>query len=80
MNNAAINISRAEVASGIPKRQLFVVEAQQMQDRCVKVVHMNFAFHRQPANLVRAPPAESRADSSAGKEYGKAFGIVVASV
>lgn len=54
-----MNISQAEIATRVSIREPLVVEAQQVQDRGVQVVEVNFAVHRPVAVVVGRPLAGS---------------------
>ena len=51
-NDLALHIGQAEVAAGVAERQLFVIEARQMQDRGMQVVHVADVLHSVDAEFV----------------------------
>ena len=55
MNHMAMYVGQSEVATAEAKRQLFVIETQQMQDRCMQIVHGADIFHGVDSQFVRRP-------------------------
>ena len=47
-----MHIGQTEIATGVPIRQLFVIQAQQVQDGCVPVVDVAFSFDGSRTYLV----------------------------
>ena len=62
-HNMPVNISQAEVTSGIAIGQLFVINPQQMQDRGMKIMHMHRILRRVHSEFVGSainrPPFDS---------------------
>ncbi len=76
----SVNIGQAKVPSGVAVRQLGVVEAEQMQDRGVQVMHMHRVRHRFEAEVVGCPMHGSPLDASSGKPHREAVMVMVAPV
>ena len=52
-NDTAIDISEAEIAAGMPEGELFVIEAQELQNRGVQIVDMHFVLDRGESEFIR---------------------------
>jgi hypothetical protein len=46
LDDAAMNIGQTKIPTGIPKRQFFMVDAHQVQERRMEVMHVDFVFRR----------------------------------
>ena len=64
--HVSCHVCETEVAPRIAISQSFMIEAQQMQYRCVQVMHVNLLFDGHVAELVSGPVGESRLHSAAG--------------
>ncbi len=51
-HDATINVRRAELAAGMSEGEPFVINTQQMQQRCMKVVHVHFPFNGILSNFI----------------------------
>ncbi len=74
----AVNIGQPEVASGVAIRQLFVIEAEQVQDGGVQVVHVDRVFDRGKAELIGGAVDMARTDTAPGHPDGEAVVVVIA--
>ena len=80
VDDLPVHIGQAEIATGVPERQAFVVEAKQMQDGGVQIVHVNFALNRSIAVFVRRAMHDPSFHTAPDKESGEAVGIVSATI
>ena len=75
-----MHVGQAEVAAGVAVGELFVVEAQQVQDRGVQVVDVDLVLDRLEAELVGRAVDVAALDAAAGQPHGEAVVVVVAAV
>ena len=61
-------------------RQSLVIEAEEVENRGVKVVDVDDLFHGLMAELVGRPEAEAAFDACAGEPGGESFGVMVAAL
>ena len=73
-----MHVSEAEVAAIVAVGETFVVDAEQMQNRGVKVVHVDFVSHGHVTEFIRGPESEPGLGAAAGEPNGEAAGVVVA--
>lgn len=59
LDHLASHIRQPKVTPLKPERQPAVINAQQMQNRRLKVVEVNAEFHRGAAEFVRAPDGDA---------------------
>ena len=76
----AVHVAMPEIAAPETVGELFVVEAELVQDGSPQVVHRRDAIHRIVAQLVRGAVGESAFEAASGQHDRKAHGIVIASV
>ena len=74
-----MHVCQAAFNSIVVKAEPFMVEAEQVQDRGMKIVHRRHVFFRAVREFVRGTPAERCLDTGPGKPGCKAGGIVIAS-
>ena len=74
------HVGQAEVAAGVAVGELFVVEAQQVQDRGVQVVDVDLVFDGGEAEFVGGAVDVAALDAAAGQPHGEAVVVVVAAV
>src|SRR2546428_6414362 len=60
-------VGEAKIAAGVAERQLFMIEAQQVKNGCVKIMHVNFIFRHFGAVIVRLAISNSPLDAPAGQ-------------
>src|SRR5438046_6013113 len=75
---AAVNIGQAEIAPGIPIGELLVIEAEQVQDGRVQIVHVNLVLDRLETEFVRRAINRAAFHSPAGEPHAESVRIVVA--
>jgi len=63
----AVDVGEAVVASSVAKRQAFVVHAEQMQERCMEVVHVDLVLSDGRSQFVGASVGDAALGSAAGK-------------
>lgn len=78
MNNMTMHVRQAEVTAGVAECKSFVVEAQQMQDRGMQVVHVNSLFDRIPAEFVSGSVNIAALDAAAGQPHGETIVVMIA--
>jgi hypothetical protein len=61
----------------VVESELFVVNAKQMQDRCVKIMPRNGSFDCLPANFIGVAKRETRLESGTGHPTTEAVTIVI---
>ena len=75
-----MHIGQTEIATAVAKRQLFVVEAKQVQQRRMQVVDVHAVLDRLEAEVVRLTVAHAALRAAAGEEHTEAMRVVVAAV
>ena len=78
MNNMTMHIRQTEVAAGVAECEAFVVEAQQMQNRGMQVVHVNSLFDRIPAEFISGTVYIAALDATASQPHGETIVVVIA--
>jgi hypothetical protein len=73
-----VDIGEATLVSIVVKAQALVVEAEDVQDGGVKVMHGDDVFHRLVAKLVRRSVAEALSNARASQPSGEATRVVIA--
>ena len=72
-----MHIGEAEVAAIVTVGELFMVEAQLMENCGVQIVHVHFALHGVVAILVGVAVGETGLEAAAGEAHGKTIGVMV---
>ena len=72
-----MHVGQTEVSAGIAICQLFVIEAKQVQNRRVQVVHADRFIDSLEAKIVGRTVADASANTAAGHPDGKPVVIVV---
>jgi len=80
LHHFAVDISQAEVAAGVAVGELLVVDAEDVEDGGVEVVHMDFVFLGEVAEVVGGSVAIAGFDASSGEPDGEAGGVVVTAI
>src|SRR5260221_2615241 len=65
----AMNIGKAEVAPGMMERELFMIEAEQVQDRGLEVVNVDGILDDVKAELVRRAVSQPALHAAAGQPH-----------
>ena len=79
-DDVAEHVGEPEVSAGVAVGELFVVQAEQVQDGGVQVVHVDLVGDGVVAELVGRAVGEARLHAAAGEPDGEALGVVVAPV
>ena len=79
-DDVAVDVGEAEVAAGVAVGELFVIDAEQVEDGGVEVVDVHSIFNGVESDFVSGADDLSALDASAGHPHGEAGGVVVASV
>ena len=78
VDHTATEIGEAIIAAVVAIGELFVIETEQVEQRGVKVVDVDFVFHGLVTELVGRSMMDSAFDAAAGHPDGESLGIVVA--
>ena len=73
-----MNVREAEVAARVAIRELLMVEAQEMEDRGMEVVHVNSVDCRGESELVGGAVHMAAANTTAGQPHRETVMIMVA--
>src|SRR5262249_46091240 len=79
-HDLAMNVGQAHVAATESNRQTLVMDAEEVEDRGVKIVDFDLVGDRVISIIVGGTVDGSASDSSAGEPDGEPVGIVVAAV
>ena len=77
-DDLAGDVGQAEVAAAVAEGQALVVEAEEVEDRGVEVVHVDLVLHGLVPELVGRAEREAGLHAGAGEPDGEAVGVVVA--
>ena len=72
----AVNVGKAEVATGVSKSKAFVIEAKKVQEGSLKVVDMDFVFRDVKAEIV-CLAVSSGFGAATCHEGGESLGVVI---
>jgi len=75
-----MHVRQPEVAARVTVCQARVVEAQQMQDRRVQIMHMDLVLDGLVAEVIRRAVGHAALDAAAGENHGETPVVVVAAV
>jgi hypothetical protein len=73
-------IRQTVIAAAVTIGKLGMVDAQQIENGRVNVMHMHRFIDRFPAEIIRCAVSEALLDASAGKPHGEAMRVVIAPV
>ena len=76
--NFTVHIGEAEIAALETMRQLGVIEAEEMQDRGMQIVDVNFAFGGEETEIVCRAVANAGFDAAPGHPNGIAVRMMIA--
>ncbi len=77
-NHFAVNICQAALTAVVIERQFLVIQAEQVQDRRMKIVDRADIFFRFVAEFIRCAITQARFDACSRHPRCKAVGIVIA--
>ena len=77
-DDLAVDVGEAEVAAAVAEGELLVVEAEQVQDGGVEVVHVDLVLRGLVAEFVGRAMGEAGFHAGAGEPDGEAVRVVVA--
>ena len=80
MYDATMNIREAEIPAAVAIGQFLVVQAEQMENGGLQVMHVDGVFHHVHAVVIGMPITESCLYASSGQPVGKAIGVMIAPV
>ena len=80
MHNATVDVGQAKVTAGMAEGQLLMVEAEQVQQRGVEIVHVHPVLHRRVAKRVGCSVGQSAFHAAAGHPHCEALGMMAAAV
>ena len=73
----APNVGKSEVASLVAVNEAFVVDAQAVKGRCMKIVNRNPIMRGMKTKLVRGAICDAAFDATAGQPHGESMGMMV---
>src|SRR5438045_9449800 len=76
----AMDIGQAEVAAGVAEGEFLVVEAEQPEDRGVKIMHMDFFLDRLETEFIGRTVNIPAADTTTRQPHGEPVMVVIAAV
>ncbi len=76
-NDMAVNVGQSARCAIMIKRETFMVETQQVQDRGVKIMNIDHIFDGLMAELIGGAEAEAMLDTGAGEPGGETLGIMI---
>jgi len=79
-HNGAVHVGQPEVAAGMPPRQPFMVQSQQMQHGGVQIMHRDSVLHGLESKVVGLSVDHAASNSTAGQPHGESIVVVVPSI
>ena len=76
----ATHVGQSKVAPGIVVGQAFVIQAQQVQDRGVQVVDVDWVFNGVPAEFVGGAVSHASSDAAASQPHRESERMMIATV
>jgi hypothetical protein len=80
MNHPAVDVGQSKVASGVAEGELLVIESEQVEDRGMEVVDVDFVFDGLEAEFIRGAMDRAAFDTTARQPHAEAVMVVVAAV
>ena len=80
LHDVAVDISQAEVATGVPVGQLFVVESQQVQHGRMEVMHMDAVLNGVPTEFIGRAVDVATLHAAASQPHREPVVIVIAAL
>src|SRR5436309_6523027 len=65
LHHPPVNVGQPKIPAGVPVSELFVVKAEQMQERRVQIVDVNLVFDRLESEFVRGSVNRAAFDAAA---------------
>ena len=78
MDHSSAEVRQPVIAPVVAVGELFVIKPQEMQQRGVEVVDVDFVFNGFVAELIRGTMMHAAFDAAASHPDGKTFGVVIA--
>src|SRR5438046_4191108 len=75
-----IDVGEPEIAAAVTEREPFMIEAEQMQEGGVQIVHVDLILDGAEAELVRRAVRHAATHAAAGQPHGEAPVVMVAAV
>src|SRR5690242_2211761 len=72
-----MNIREAEITALKTERKLFVIEAQQVEDRCLEIIDIHFISGDRETEFIRFTISDAFFDSSPGEKNGKTIRVMI---
>lgn len=80
VSHVAVHIGQTEIATGMAVRQTLVVETQSVQQRGVKIVHVNGIFDGMKTKVVRRTVRQPAPNAAPGHPHREGLRMMVTSV
>ena len=77
VGNIAADVRQSEIAPGIPIGQLGMIDAHEMENRRVKIMHVHGILDDPHAQFVRRAVDETRLHAAAGHHHGKGLVLMI---
>ncbi len=77
LDDVSRNVGNPKVAALEAVGQPFVVQAEQSQDRCVEIVHVNGRLGNAPSDIVRLADHLSASDAATGEPHTEGIGMMI---
>src|SRR5205807_10384212 len=74
----AVHVSQPEIAAGVTEDQVFVIQAEQVENRRLQIVHVDLVLHDMEAKLIGSAVSEAALDATAGHPDGKGLRMMIA--
>ncbi len=75
-----MDIGETEIAPGIAEREFFVVEAEQLENRCMEIVDVDFVLDGRETEFVGGAMDHAAFDAAASQPHRKTVMVVIPAV
>lgn len=80
LDDVAMDVGEAEVASAVMEGELLVIESEQMEDGRVEIMHMNAIVDGFISKIVGGAVSHSAFDAAPGQPHGEAEAVMVSAL
>lgn len=80
MGDFAVDVGKAKIAAGMAEGEFFVVQAEQVENGGVEIVHVEFVFDGFISPFISGAVGIAGTNAAAGQPNGESLRVVVASI
>ena len=72
-----MNIGQPEITAGMAESEFLMIQSQQVQHRCVQIMHVDFSVHGHMTQFIRGAMRKTSLHAATGQPDGEATRIVI---